>query len=355
MKGLRVLLPLIVLVVMNLAHGGYVWAAASEGVAKEAQELFESGRKHSMDGRYGDAIRDFSKAIELDPDYAMAYINRGVAYHCDGRYNMAITDYKKAIDIGKDYVDFYLRKGNVFFDVGRYDQAIEDYTKAARLMPGYAAVYNNRGKAYESKGDYGKAIEDYAKAIDLDPGNPIAYINRGDTYKKKGNYEKAVEDYMKAMEINPQYGWLKDEMERMTVEERKSRRRLRYEAYIELYDSTRMAGSKCAYSLREEGGTGSVSIVDGLYISYGSDHGITGVKLPPEVSLALSQTASRNGYSPSTDIETAFFQWFSENILGAREAEEAVWGLCYLNNMAKMGGLNNIQVFIDGYLMSVTR
>ena len=63
------------------------------------------------------AIEDFNKAIQLNPDHALAYANRGVAYY-----------YK-----------------------GDYDCAIEDFNKVIQLNPDYALAYNNRGGAYRDK------------------------------------------------------------------------------------------------------------------------------------------------------------------------------------------------------------
>jgi len=49
-------------------------------------------------GRYGKAVTDCTKAIELDPQLAMAYSNRGCAYVGTGRYGLAVTDCTKAIE-----------------------------------------------------------------------------------------------------------------------------------------------------------------------------------------------------------------------------------------------------------------
>ena len=51
---------------------------------------------------YGQVIADLNKAIELDPDYARAYNNRGIAYTDQGDYARAIADLNKAIELNHD-------------------------------------------------------------------------------------------------------------------------------------------------------------------------------------------------------------------------------------------------------------
>ena len=50
-------------------------------------------------GNYRQAIEDLNRAIEIKPDYAEAYNNRGIAYKGLGNYNQAIKDFDRAIEI----------------------------------------------------------------------------------------------------------------------------------------------------------------------------------------------------------------------------------------------------------------
>ena len=51
------------------------------------------------------SIEGFDKAIELDPDYAAAYHNRGISYSDLGQYQRSIEDYDKAIELDPDYAE----------------------------------------------------------------------------------------------------------------------------------------------------------------------------------------------------------------------------------------------------------
>lgn len=54
-------------------------------------------------GRYRDAIREYSRALELNPDNVKTYNNRGYSYAKDGEYDRAIADYNKVrISFGED-------------------------------------------------------------------------------------------------------------------------------------------------------------------------------------------------------------------------------------------------------------
>jgi tetratricopeptide (TPR) repeat protein len=150
------------------------------------------------------AIDDLSKAIELDPQDAVTYNNRGSAYYDQGELDQAITDLSKAIELDPELAIAYKNRGFAYGNKGELDQAIADYSKAIELDPRDVIVYNNRGFAYGNKGELDQAIADYNKAIELDPQYAIAYINRGLAYRDKGELDQAIADLSKAIELDPQ-------------------------------------------------------------------------------------------------------------------------------------------------------
>ena len=152
---------------------------------------------------YDVAISDYDKAIELKPNYADAYYNRGNAYNVKDEHSLAIKNYNKTIQINSKHAGAYNNRGSIHSEKGDYDRAIEDYIKAIELNPNSAEIYHNRGMAYERRGDYDLAIKDSTKAIKLKLDFVDAYHNRGMAYSKKGNYKHAIKDYNKAIELNP--------------------------------------------------------------------------------------------------------------------------------------------------------
>ena len=73
----------------------------------DAEEYLRRGVEAGQRGQYSEAIEDFTKAIELKPDYAEAYYLRGLAYHRQGEYEHAIEDFTKAIELKPDYAEAY--------------------------------------------------------------------------------------------------------------------------------------------------------------------------------------------------------------------------------------------------------
>src|SRR5262245_51729587 len=106
-------------------------------------------------------IRDCTNIIvagrKSREDLAIAYANRAIAYaYRFGHrpdYDRALADFDKAIQLKPDYADAYNNRGEAYLDKGDKERAFADFDKAIQLKPDYADAYNNRGKAYFYKGD----------------------------------------------------------------------------------------------------------------------------------------------------------------------------------------------------------
>ena len=155
------------------------------------------------EGKIGEAIDYYNKAIRLKPDFAETFYNRGLAFKNLSQYQRAIEDYNEAIRLKPVYAEAYNNRGNVYLALGQYQRAFEDFNKAIRLKPDYGDAYNNRGLAYTKLGQYQRAIEDYDKTIRLNPDYADAYYNKGVAYDKQGQYQLAIEDYNKAIRLKP--------------------------------------------------------------------------------------------------------------------------------------------------------
>ncbi|GGB81899.1 hypothetical protein GCM10007424_22480 [Flavobacterium suaedae] len=171
----------------------------------DANLYFNRGNSWHEKGEYTRAIEDYNKVIEINPKDADAYQNRGFSMHKKGELDEAIKDYNKAIEINPTDANAYNNRGNALNEKEEYNRAIEDYNKAVEINPKYSDPYNNRGLAWHNKGELDKAIKDYDKAIEINPKNIIFYLNRGNSWYKKEKFDKAIEDYNKAIKINPKH------------------------------------------------------------------------------------------------------------------------------------------------------
>ena len=170
-----------------------------------AQDYFRRGFRASSEGHTQEAVKEYSKAIELDPSFASAYHNRGILYNDLGEYPKSLKDYSKAIELNPTYVSAYYGRGNTYYDLGEHQKALEDYNKVIELDPSFAFAYNGRGNVYRGLGERQKALDDYNKAIELDPSFAYAYNGRGNVYSDLGEQQKALEDYNKAIELDPSF------------------------------------------------------------------------------------------------------------------------------------------------------
>jgi tetratricopeptide (TPR) repeat protein len=160
-----------------------------------ATEWIEKGYKLAESGNNTDAEKAFSKAIELNPQFAMAYYNRGKAYYNNGNTQQAIKDYDKSIELNPQDTDAYNNRGIAYHNIGNTQQEVEDFNKAIELNPQDAISYYNRGIAYHKRGNTQQAIKDYSKAIELNPRLAEAYNNRGVAHHKLGNIQRAIENF----------------------------------------------------------------------------------------------------------------------------------------------------------------
>jgi tetratricopeptide (TPR) repeat protein len=179
---------------------------ASQGLTavdwnKKALELWQ-GIKYTDPQK---AIEYLNEAIRLNPNYAMAYNNRGAAYINLGQHQRAIEDYNNAIRLKPDYANAYNNRGAAYINLGQHHRAIEDYNNAIRLKPDYADAYYNRGAAYINLGQHQRAIENFNNAIRLKPDYADAYAYRGVVYGKLGQYQKAIVNYNEAIRLKPYF------------------------------------------------------------------------------------------------------------------------------------------------------
>jgi len=162
-----------------------------------AEKVLNEGIKYGKQGNSDKAILSFTKAIELNPNYAYAYFNRGIVYGEKGELNRSISDYTKAIELDPNNAIAYSNRALVYAGKENYNQTISDLTKAIEIKPDLALAYINRAGFYDLLGYSDKSILDYNKAIELDRNNAVAYFNRAVTYYSKREYSKAWTDIHK--------------------------------------------------------------------------------------------------------------------------------------------------------------
>jgi tetratricopeptide (TPR) repeat protein len=229
---------------------------------KQAEAYNLQGETNISRNQFNNAIKDFSRAININPKYVDALINRGSAYAQLGRFNDALEDLNEALKYEKKDAELYNKRGEIFLQSNLFDQAIKDFSSAIVLNPMFSDAFLNRGRAYSEKGMpeeamndfnqaikadsdhadmpfidraapavqedgasqadrskaeelnkqgvanmekglYDEAIKNFTQAIDLQTTHDEAYINRGRIYTQQNNLDKALTDFNQAVMFNP--------------------------------------------------------------------------------------------------------------------------------------------------------
>jgi Tfp pilus assembly protein PilF len=168
-----------------------------------AQYYYSRGLAYKATNRFPLAIQDFNKAIEYQPNYPMAFINRGTSYYEMGQQDAAIADYTQAISLDPRNAYTFFRRAVSFQKKGDNEKALTDYQEAIRLSPRYVSALNNRGLIYLRKGENDKALADFSEAVRLDPKYVLGYRNRAVIYDRLGDKDRAAEDRNKAKALDP--------------------------------------------------------------------------------------------------------------------------------------------------------
>lgn len=165
----------------------------------------DQGDKNFKKGDFNQAIIDYSRAIEVDPENELPYYDRGLAYANIGNYNLALADLDKAIDLNSNDANLFHVRGLIYKEMGNYEHAFLDQNRSIELDPKMADAYIERGIAYGNLGDHDNAFADFNKATELDPDNPLSFYNRGYEFYLQGNYQKAINDFNKTIKLNPNF------------------------------------------------------------------------------------------------------------------------------------------------------
>jgi tetratricopeptide (TPR) repeat protein len=153
-----------------------------------------------------DSLTLWNYELSVEPDgNPVTYYHRGIAYQTNERYAEAIRDYSKAISLNPDYYEAYNNRATVYDVLDQPEPAIRDYTQSLALKPHFR-IYYNRGMSYARVGEYANAIEDFTRSLSLSPDNAGAYVNRGFAYLNSGDRQQARLDFEKGCALGNETG-----------------------------------------------------------------------------------------------------------------------------------------------------
>ena len=89
---------------------------------------------------------------------------------CVTQYKDALKDFSKSLNLNQKFVQAYIGRGNVFMKMKHYKKALEDFTLAIEIKPDFSIAYLNRGIAFRSDGKIEEAVIDFNKFLNLQNG-----------------------------------------------------------------------------------------------------------------------------------------------------------------------------------------
>jgi predicted O-linked N-acetylglucosamine transferase (SPINDLY family) len=183
------------------------------------------------------AIKQYEKAVEIDPNYSEAYSNLAITLQELGELekalknfekafslkpekmatanaissilseindpNISINYYKKIIELSPALYIVHFNLGIAYQELNFIDKAINSYKEAINLNPEFSDAYLNLGLIYEDSGMLDDSLNSLERAIEIDPDNSVALNNLGITLKSLGRVDDAIKSFEKAIDIEP--------------------------------------------------------------------------------------------------------------------------------------------------------
>jgi tetratricopeptide (TPR) repeat protein len=122
-------------------------------------------------GKVDEAIEYYKKAIDIDPRFALAYNNLGLALYSEGKVDEAIECYKNAIALDEKLATAHHNLGQAWEDKGKVDEAIECYKNAIALDEKLAHAHGALGRALMLQGELIAAQKSFHRCLALLPAN----------------------------------------------------------------------------------------------------------------------------------------------------------------------------------------
>lgn len=213
--------------------------------SKEAVAEYKLGMEAADKLYFEEAAEHFGRAVELDPEFAVAHSRlsstlqdlgdeakarehqtKALGLVKDERGEVRVTekerlfivlqdaylydDFAEARSVIDRWVHIYPKDYEAHAFLGmehqrmeNHREAIQAYERTVELKPDYAPAYNSLGYLYIAEGDFDEAMENLKKYKDMVPGQANPYDSMGELEQARGRYQEATKHYRKAQEINP--------------------------------------------------------------------------------------------------------------------------------------------------------
>lgn len=151
-----------------LSSLGLVATGACHESPREAEAFTSAGVTYLQQGQVDRALRDFDRALALQPGLVVAWRNRGLAHRLKGDFERALADYEQALLFAPSDARIYTERGLVYLAIDDYAAGIRDFDRAIAFKPDLAAAMKHRGRAHFLLGNFAQAAADLQRGLTFD-------------------------------------------------------------------------------------------------------------------------------------------------------------------------------------------
>jgi len=171
----------------------------------KASQHLTAGNQFLEQGRFREAIEQFELAVKFNPEDEDLFYNLALAQSRSGDKEAAKKNYTKSLEIYPDYVEAHNNLGNILVAEGNFAEAIEHFQKALANDDKHASTHNNLGTAYARQKKVASALNHFETALQLQPDYPDAQYNLGNAYLLMGRVDDAIEQYNNLLRLHPDF------------------------------------------------------------------------------------------------------------------------------------------------------
>jgi tetratricopeptide (TPR) repeat protein len=168
----------------------------------EALKAFSLGdMKHQMFNELA-ALPLYQRAVELDPNFAMAYARLGTVYTNLGQSELSEKNREKAFELrdrASEHEKLYIMS-HYYVDSGQLEKGITALELYKQTYPRDSIPYNNLAVFYIEMGQYENALDNARQSVQLDPDSASGYSNLGVAYAGLNRLDEAKATFNKALE-----------------------------------------------------------------------------------------------------------------------------------------------------------
>jgi tetratricopeptide (TPR) repeat protein len=173
---------------------------------------------HALRGRdlrnrqeYAQALEEYDRAAELDPEQPLAHYGRGVTHQLLEDYPAALAALDRAVELAPDNGWILAERAETYRLASRLEEADADFSRAVALDPTDDIALTGRAVCRHSMGRLDESLADFNRALSIDPEYLWALVRRARLHRARGDLDKAFADLDRAAALAPELAWVASE------------------------------------------------------------------------------------------------------------------------------------------------